>query len=318
MGCKVSQVQPIVVDAPDVATNSTLVLRLAKSIVGCTSGDTRRALWQKLLAPDILDDAEQKIEFERLEAAVDSVDAEQLKIINNDVPRTDRDLDEWRDPSALKPLRRILVAHLARSPDIGYFQGMNDIAAIIWTTTPELPAAFFNFSAWVHMHRLNWSAELQGIWQQASAILAVLQVVDVPLAAQLAQYSFPGQPLPFLFQTIFLRLKREMRDYEETRRLWEVCWAARMVKPDAEHYELLCIVALVLSQRRKLMRHADLSPMEGLPMAKRVFSDLRGTQRAKPLLSRAHSLYQMSTVRAALRLDGNTRSDGHSIQACIE
>ena len=92
MGCKVSQVQPIVVDAPDVATNSTLVLRLAKSIVGCTSGDTRRALWQKLLAPDILDDAEQKIEFERLEAAVDSVDAEQLKIINNDVPRTDRDL----------------------------------------------------------------------------------------------------------------------------------------------------------------------------------------------------------------------------------
>eukprot|EP00966_Prymnesium_polylepis_P138067 3190095-Prymnesium_polylepis.1 len=29
------------------------------------------------------------------------------------------------------------------------------------------------------------------------------------------------QPMPFLFQPILLRLKREMRDYEQTRRLWE-------------------------------------------------------------------------------------------------
>lgn len=309
--CAVSKVQPIVVDARDIAAVDSVTLsELANSTVGCTSSDTRRALWHKLLAPAMyLDDKEQKIEFERLEAAVKSVDAKHLRVIDNDIPRTDRSRDEWRDPSALEPLRRILVAHLARSPDIGYYQGMNDIAAVIWTAIPELPHAFFYFSAWVDMHRQNWLPALKGIWQQASAILAVLQVVDAPLAAQLAEYSFPDQPLPFLFQAIFLRLKREMKSYEETKRLWEVCWAVRMAKPDGEHYDLLCIAALVLSQRGKLLRRKALSPMEGLAMVNQVFSDLRGTQRAKPLLRRAHSLLRMSAVRTALKLDDDTKTE---------
>lgn len=310
MGCSVSKVQPIVVDARDAAAvDSATLLQLANSTVGCTSSDTRRTLWHKLLAPANLDDKEQKIEFERLEAAVKSVDVEHLRIIDCDITRTDRNRDEWRDPSALEPLRRILAAHLARSPEIGYYQGMNDIAAVIWTAIPELPRAFFYFSAWVDMHRLNWLPALKGVWQQASVILAVLQVVDAPLAAQLAEYSFPGQPLPFLFQPIFLRLKREMKSYEETKQLWEVCWAARMAKPNGDHYDLLCIAALVLSQRRKLLRREALPSMEGLAMVKQVFSDLRGTQRAKPLLSRAHSLFEMSAVRTALKLDDDSKTE---------
>ena len=59
---------------------------------------------------------------------------------------------------------------------------------------------------------------------------AILRVVDPPLAKHLAAIesdavapdAASAQPLPFLFQPILLRFKREMRDYEQTRRLWEV------------------------------------------------------------------------------------------------
>ena len=302
MGGGASQVQPL--SNAETPKSDLSIPELAKSTTGCVSAASRSKLWQTLLA---VDEAEQQTSFERLETEAHSADTDQIKVIDNDVPRTDRTIPLWQDPSALQPLRRILVAHLVQSPVIGYYQGMNDIAAVIWSTIPELPAAYFCFSAWVQMHQLNWSPDFEGIWQQANVILAVLRVVDAPLADKLLKCSLPKQPLPFLFQTIFLRLKREMRDYEETRRLWEVCWAARLDKADGLHFDLLCIVALVLSQRRKLLR-IPASGLEGLGRAQKVFNNLYGTQMAKPLLSRAHSLHRLPAVRAALTLNGQADS----------
>ena len=83
--------------------------------------------------------------------------------------------------------------------------------------------------------------------------------------------------MPFLFQPILLRLKREMRDYEQTRRLWEVTWAAGGLR-----FAIALLAAYVRAQRAPIMRlRADASASADL---QRIFISLVGTLEAAPLL----------------------------------
>ena len=72
------------------------------------------------------------------------------KVIEGDIPRTDRELPEWKELESLEPLRSLLLAHCVHS-SWGYFQGMTDIGAVVLSTlgVPHLPAASHQWIAWL-------------------------------------------------------------------------------------------------------------------------------------------------------------------------
>lgn len=67
------------------------------------------------------------------DAAGDEVFRQHRKIIDKDVPRTDRDHPFFAgdDNPNLVALQNILLAHTILDPELGYVQGMNDIAGTI-------------------------------------------------------------------------------------------------------------------------------------------------------------------------------------------
>ena len=124
---------------------ASLRVRIAQSD-GLSAG-ARARLWRHLLGLDAWEvtsaeiearDSERAARFEELlhrteaEGAVEKQDA---TVIGSDVPRTDRALPRWHDEAALAPLRAMLLAHCVHraggSTARGYYQGMNDLAAVV-------------------------------------------------------------------------------------------------------------------------------------------------------------------------------------------
>ena len=124
---------------------ASLRLRIAQS-EGLSAG-ARARLWRHLLGIDAWEatsaeieaqDADRATRFEELlhraeaEGAVEKQDA---TVIGSDVPRTDRALPRWHNEAALAPLRAMLLAHCVHraggSTARGYYQGMNDLAAVM-------------------------------------------------------------------------------------------------------------------------------------------------------------------------------------------
>ena len=113
---------------------------------GLTAG-ARARLWQHLLgiaaweaseAEIKAQTAERVVRFEELlhrAEAEGAVERQDVTVIDSDVPRTDRELPRWHDEAALAPLRAMLLAHCVHraggSTARGYYQGMNDLAAVV-------------------------------------------------------------------------------------------------------------------------------------------------------------------------------------------
>ncbi|KAG8459197.1 hypothetical protein KFE25_005708 [Diacronema lutheri] len=188
------------------------------------------------------------------------------RIIAVDVPRTDRALDRWRAPESLAPLRRVLLSACALSSAPGYFQGMNDLAAVLLDALGGDEAdAFASFVALLHGKlALSFEDEQRGIWRQAAAVVGALRAIDPPLHAALGAAGAIGDngECLVLFQPIFLALKREIGtgpkgDYEGVCRAWETWWAAAdPLAPSGRatsgrtncgcaHYELVLILAFL-------------------------------------------------------------------------
>ena len=136
----------------------------------------------------------------------------------------------------------------------------------------------------------NWAhSGLEGVWRQARAVRGILNLVDRRLCKQLDSWdrnlhgmaaTESEQPLAFLFGPIFLRLKREMIDVEETMRLWEVSWAR------GKHFHVLVLAAFVRRQREPILKIRG----NGAAEIHQIFQQLHGTMRAAPLLRAAHAL----------------------------
>ena len=256
-------------------------------------------------------------------AKVETVDAGMQRTISADVPRTDGNFTQ----SQCDALRDLLLAHCVLEPSWGYFQGMNDIARVVIAVcesradeavppTPNTPPSIEQSAAngvsshvsigttfWLLRGVLshssqNWAhANLDGVWRQARAVRAVLRVADPKLAKRLealevskGQGFTESQPLAFLFGPIFLRLKRELASLEECMRLWEVSWAY------GQHFHVLCVAALVVSQKGAIMQLRGASSAE----LHQMFGRLHGTKTADDILSIARSIKAKPGVLAAL------------------
>ena len=96
--------------------------------------------------------------------------------------------------------------------------------------------------------------------------------------------------MAFLFGPIFLRLKREMVDLEQTMRLWEVSWAR------GRHFHVLVVAAFVCKQREPIMK----VPVNSATQLFQLFGRLHGTQYASPLLVAARKIESQSGVLNAV------------------
>jgi len=250
----------------------------------------RVTLWPPLLG---LDDAEVEEPYERLTREFGNVDPSLVRTIDGDVPRTP--LDDAQRPL----LRSLLLAHCVLESKWGYFQGMSDIACVALKVAADgggSDAKAFQLLRGLLRHSSdNWShSDLKGVWRQHRTVRAVLQVVDPRLSKRLAAIdrtfgSAEEQPFSFLFGIVFLRLKRELVDLEETCRLWEVSWAI------GPHFHLLVVAALVRSQRRAILRDVR-APAE----LHALFGKMHGTHHSEPLLRAASDLHARAEVRNVL------------------
>ena len=140
MGCGASTAARVgpepteIIEALDSSTETkaTLCARLNGSL--CLAPALRPVLWPRLLDVGSSNTPDFAALLERAGGdAGGGIDASYLKTIDADVPRTDRDEDAFRDAdgAGLRALRRLLLAHCARDGGDGYFQGMNDLAAVV-------------------------------------------------------------------------------------------------------------------------------------------------------------------------------------------
>jgi len=113
---------------------------------GLTAG-ARARLWQHLLGIAAWEASEAEIKAHTAELTIrfeellhraeveEAVERQDVTVIDSDVPRTDRELPRWHDEAALAPLRAMLLAHCVHraggSTARGYYQGMNDLAAVL-------------------------------------------------------------------------------------------------------------------------------------------------------------------------------------------
>ena len=237
MGCGASTAARVgpepteIIEALDSSTETkaTLSARLNASL--CLAPALRPVLWPRLLDVGSSNTPDFAALLERAGGdAGGGIDTSYLKTIDADVPRTDRDEDAFRDAdgAGLRALRRLLLAHCARDGGDGYFQGMNDLAAVVLHavnatagTDAAVAAAFGVFEGVLADTRANWAHDdLAGVHAQARLVQLVLQAADPKLAKKLAattraRAGAKDQPLLFLFQPLFLRFKREMASYEE-------------------------------------------------------------------------------------------------------
>ena len=294
---------------------------LAERAHGIESQLARHLFWPYLLGVDAWDTssaqrersrAQRLLRFEELvQRSVYSVQKSDATVIDGDVPRTDRDLPRWKDEAALGPIRTLLMAHCAHEAATvrGYCQGMNDVAAVVldaWLPTdhPKSPPsvatmseAFWLFEGILDRTAADWGAgdEFAGVWRQTRCVAAIVSAASAKLGAHLRRIDETrgadlarDQPLACLFGCVLLRLKREMVSYEETRRLWEASWANHDSSRHGRHFHLVLLAALVLSQRKALLRLP--ATTSGFAEMHRLFMQLASTQRAAPLLDKARAL----------------------------
>ena len=316
MGCGASTAARVgpepteIIEALDSSTETkaTLCARLNGSL--CLAPALRPVLWPRLLDVGSSNTPDFAALLERAGGdAGGGIDASYLKTIDADVPRTDRDEDAFRDAdgAGLRALRRLLLAHCARDGGDGYFQGMNDLAAVVLHAVnatagdaAAVASAFGVFEGVLADTRANWAHDdLAGVHAQARLVQLVIQAADPKLAKKLAAIDATrgagakDQPLLFLFQPLFLRFKREMASYEETCRLWEASWAW-----PGRGFHLLVAAALIRSQRAALLK---LRPgPEAIAEEATLFNRLVGTMHAAPLVAAARALGEVPAVRRVL------------------
>ena len=115
---------------------STLWLRLF-GIIGWADPNPQAAMEDKRLEYDAL-----RMQWEENDADLDNCSLKPVRdhyrVIQNDVDRTDRGGPIFHEDGALQALRRVLLTFCCSEggAEVGYFQGMNDMVAVIFSVFP--------------------------------------------------------------------------------------------------------------------------------------------------------------------------------------
>ncbi|KAM9723408.1 TBC1 domain family member 15 [Menidia menidia] len=159
-----------------------------------------------------------QIVFERV-----SFDGEELReairIIDKDVPRTNRDLSYYQNEGLgnLLVLRDILITYAAFHPEVSYAQGMNDLCSRFLEVLDSEVDTFWSFSCYMEKFSRDFRAD--GLHRKIELEAALLKELDPQLYAHLIRDSM--ESFTFCHRWLLLGFQREF-EHSDALRLFEI------------------------------------------------------------------------------------------------
>ncbi|XP_059169262.1 small G protein signaling modulator 1-like [Physella acuta] len=169
---------------------------------------------------------------------LDSV-ALNLHRIDKDVQRCDRNY-HYFNPENLDKLRNIMCTYVWQHLDVGYVQGMCDLAAPLLVIFDDESLAFSCFCQL--MKRMSCNFPHGGAMDTHFANMrSLIQILDCELFEHMHQHG-DYTHFYFCYRWFLLDFKRELI-YEDVFSVWETIWAAKHMT--SSHFVLFIALALV-------------------------------------------------------------------------
>ncbi|XP_077063944.1 uncharacterized protein LOC143715926 isoform X1 [Siphateles boraxobius] len=200
------------------------------------------------------EEAQEKLSFLQLQAQVlferVTFDLEELqeaiRIIDKDVPRTDRDLPYYRNEGLgnLLVLRDILITYAAFHPEVSYAQGMNDLCSRFLEVLDSEVDTYWSFSCYMEKFSKDFRAD--GLYRKMELEAALLKELDPQLHSHLVTDNM--ERLTFCHRWLLLGFQREF-EHSDALRLFEIL--------SCDHLELISQqVDRVRYQERLARKHS--------------------------------------------------------------
>ncbi|XP_051966333.1 TBC1 domain family member 15-like [Xyrauchen texanus] len=198
--------------------------------------------------------------FERVTFDLEELQ-EAIRIIDKDVPRTDRDLPYYRNEGLgnLLVLRDILITFAAFHPEVSYAQGMNDLCSRFLEVLDSEVDTYWSFSCYMEKFSKDFCAD--GLYRKMKLEAALLKELDPQLHSHLVTDSMDR--FSFCHRWLLLGFQREF-EHSEALRLFEIL--------SCDHLELISQQVDQARYRERLARKHSLED-EPLTEAQAVNTD---------------------------------------------
>jgi len=179
---------------------------------------------------------------------------ERLTRVEKDVHRTDRSHPFFCGEGSaehLAQLRAILLTYCMYNFDLGYCQGMSDLAAPILVVMQNEADAFWCFVALMDRMQSNFHTDQTGMHSQLLALQNLVELLDPEMHKFLGARD--SLNFFFCFRWVLIQFKREF-EFDQVLRLWEALWSRHL----SDHFHLYVCVAVLEHYRRVIMQeHMD-------------------------------------------------------------
>lgn len=144
---------------------------------------------------------------------------EAIRIIDKDVPRTNRELSYYQGEGSanLLVLRDILITYAAFHPEVSYAQGMNDLCSRFLEVLDSEVDTFWSFSCYMEKFSKDFRAD--GLHRKIELEAALLKELDPQLYAHLVTDSM--ESFTFCHRWLLLGFQREF-EHSDALRLFEI------------------------------------------------------------------------------------------------
>lgn len=217
---------------------------------------------------------------------------ERKSLIERDVIRCDRLHQFYADqPQHLSRLTDMLMTYMMYDFDIGYVQGMSDLAGpILYMYDGNPLKAFWVFVEVMKLFRRNFELTQKTIHFQLDCLSRLVECTDPIFAQYLEEHE--SSNCFFAFRAIVCQFKRELmkddeRDYDKVLYLWDTIWSVSK-----------------LDNLRKLEKSKDNPSESGL-----------GQNQLTSRVQETHDNQSIATSSVASKLPINTDGDQY-IQLC--
>merc|ERR1712130_335271 len=275
--------EPVTLDEFNLLLKSSHFKLLKENIFkGGLTAEARPAAWNELLGVNTLSDREEKYlnlrrQWETLTPEQESLCSllkERRNLIAKDVIRTEptRLVEE-----EIKRLQDLLTTYCVFDQDLGYVQGMSDIAVVILDLYGDDCEAFWVFTRFMQRIRGNFEKSQRAIKQQFEALRRVLAFTDGEMVRFLDKRDSGHMYFTFPW---FLIIFRRLATWETLPLFWDV-W---LTSP-CSNFHLLIAAAILDLYRDELMQD-DYGYCEILQFVNRLNGEVNPTD----ILARAQSL----------------------------
>ncbi|XP_046386082.1 small G protein signaling modulator 1-like isoform X2 [Ischnura elegans] len=209
-----------------------------------------------------------------------------LHRIDKDVQRCDRNYWYFTQQN-LEKLRNVMCTYVWEHLDVGYMQGMCDLAAPLLVILDDEATAYSCFCRLMERMQANFpnGGAMDTHFANMRSLIQILDSEMFELMHQNGDYTH----FYFCYRWFLLDFKRELL-YEDVFSVWETIWAAKHVA--SAHFVLFLALALVQSYRDIILAHS----MDFTDIIK-FFNEMAERHDAKAVLSLARDLVlQLQTL----------------------